>query len=290
MLSTTLLCIIPIIAMLYIPALLLNVALWWTRLLGYKVTIKRAAFLQLGGVEIKSKALEAGIGKICLKFHRPRFTAPYFLSISAVDLECKESYAHTSIERCTIRLLLFPIQLGFSAGPWIETHFDEFRVHVYGSKNTPEWLGKMRDNIVHAILAGETIRLNSLKTKLYLSKSMDVQTSETPGDGTLSKKQEYVDGHDDTVVHDSTDAKTDKQERDDVRVRGSASQWHIFNPKNRRIYSFDSVETELRRSWLESRGSLVLITEECRWTKVAWDHGSVWASTCSKTGPSISIW
>ncbi|KAF9056065.1 hypothetical protein BJ165DRAFT_1522016 [Panaeolus papilionaceus] len=280
-----------------IPALFLNIALLWTRLLGYKIQIKQAGFLRIGGIEITSKHRRASIREVFLQLHYPRYNAPYFLTLSVNNLESREPYADSSMRGLTIRLLLCPVQLGFTAGPWVECHFDRFRVRVLGSQNTPIWLGKMRDDIVHTILTGDTIRLNSLKTKTYISKSTSERSVDEQEDTIYVEKQEPVTADLDQHLTDTAEVKSHQQspggnkvEQDDVRVCGTASQWHIFNPKNVRVYSFDCVEADLRRSWSDDRGSMVMINKMCRWTKVAWAHETLWATGCSKTGPSLTLW
>ncbi|KAI0707615.1 hypothetical protein C8Q76DRAFT_859880 [Earliella scabrosa] len=46
-----------------------------------------------------------------------------------------------------------------------------------------------------------------------------------------------------------------------------ARQLHIHNTEGR-IYTFGSIDSQIRRDWTQNRGSLAMVAEECRWVHV----------------------
>lgn len=58
-----------------------------------------------------------------------------------------------------------------------------------------------------------------------------------------------------------------EQEQDEVRI-SSYARGFMTNNKEGRMYTFEAIDAQLRRSWTENRGSFVMIAKESRWMRV----------------------
>lgn len=66
------------------------------------------------------------------------------------------------------------------------------------------------------------------------------------------------------------------REVDELRTTISVSQLHLHNP-DARIYTFRTINAQLRRDWDSNRGSFVLVAEEGRWIRVHRPYQREWS-------------
>ncbi|KDR85505.1 hypothetical protein GALMADRAFT_365327 [Galerina marginata CBS 339.88] len=229
-------------------ALLVTCLFYLARFLGHDLRIRRINIFSLtaDGLSYSSSTRSIGIEKLGILFHRPRLQAPYWAIITAQNYELKDDASHVSLDQLQAKLWFFPVLFRFTGGPWIEATLDGFKIRIITSKNCPLWIERLRNNLIYTVLNGETIRLQSLKTKLFLS--------------TITAAEGY---NDEVYKPGFNEAET----QDEIRVQCTASQWYI-STWHGRMYSFGDLQAELRRSWVEDRGSFVMIAKESRWLKL----------------------
>ena len=216
--------------------------------LGYTLRIRRISWLALHGISFSSPGLSTTVRTLSLRLHIPRPSNPRWATISLSGITSRDSDCTVSLASATLSLWFFPVLFGFTAGPWVTTSLDGFSARVFSSKRIPRWVDLLRGNIIYTILDGDTIRLHNLKTKIFFS---GLTGSEEGYDGEVEKP-----------------GVRPGEEHDEIRVRLAASQWHIMNTRHR-MYNFGELEMELRRSWVDGRGSFVMISEGGRWVKLA---------------------
>ena len=134
----------------------------------------------------------------------------------------------------------FPVLFRHTAGPWITTTLDGLSVLIFSSERTPGWVTNLRNDILGAILDGETIRLHYIKTGVI----------QPPTVGGKRKSGPTLQPEDQTGL----------------QVMFVASKWHIV--KLGRMYAFGELELTFRRDWLRDRGSVVLSSKESQRTEV----------------------
>ena len=191
------------------------------------------------------------ISSSCVRvsLHIPRRSNPRWATLTVYDYEFKDSECHVSFTKVHVTFWFFPFLLRFTAGPLASVELHDFRLRVFSSKATPGWVEFLRRNLITTVLTGEMIRLDDFKTKVTFS----TITGATDGfSGPVEKPG---------VPHG--------EEQDEIRVSASWEQWHILNNWQGRMYTFGKLDAQLRKSWVEERGSFVMIAEECRWTKVS---------------------
>lgn len=229
-------------------AFLLATFLYFVRIFGCEFRVRRVRLCTLYDITYSSQKRSFSIKQIGVKLHRPRRDSPYWAIIAIDGLEYTDKKCQVSLQRCETKLWILPVLFRFTAGPWIAVTLRGFTVFVNSSRDNPWWVEGLRRNLLSTILNGETIRLNHSDTKVYLS-------SLTKSMGGYSDEVETSGLHED-------------EPPEELRVRSSLSQWHILSAWNSRMYTFDDLEAELRRSWVADRGSFVMIAKGCRWTKV----------------------
>lgn len=229
-------------------AFLLATFLYFVRIFGCEFRVRRVRLCTLYDITYSSQKRSFSIKQIGVKLHRPRRDSPYWAIIAIDGLEYTDKKCQVSLQRCETKLWILPVLFRFTAGPWIAVTLRGFTVFVNSSRANPWWVEGLRRNLLSTILNGETIRLNHSDTKVYLS-------SLTKSMGGYSDEVETSGLHED-------------EPPEELRVRSSLSQWHILSAWNSRMYTFDDLEAELRRSWVADRGSFVMIAKGCRWTKV----------------------
>lgn len=229
-------------------ALLVTIILYFSRFFGFIICLRKIRLRSLEDIWYSTEKRFLSVAKLGITLHLPCADSPYWAIITVDDLEYKDAGTHVSLHRGEAKLWVFPVLFRFTAGPWIAVTFDGFVVHVNKSWNSPWWVVGVRRNLMTTIVHGETIRLNHSDTKVYLN------ALTKPVDENTEKDERAGLGAD--------------EERDELRLRSSLSQWHILAPWHSRMYSFDDLQVEIRRNWAENRGSFVMIAKECRWTKV----------------------
>jgi len=227
-------------------ALLFTSAFFFLRRFGHVVTVCRMTLFTLQGLTYTTPTFSTSIDNLSLEWHWPRRKSPYWLIITCNKSDYKDAGCYISLDRGVVKMWFFPRYFRVTAGPWIEARLEGFTIHVTTSKRIPGYIDRLKKNIVHSVVNGETIRLHELKTKIIL------------GEAREDYPREDVDkaGVNEIEVHDK------------VRICMSTLQWHILAPWSSRMYSYDELVAELRRSWMADRGSLVLIAKDCRWTKI----------------------
>ncbi|KAF8167577.1 hypothetical protein B0H34DRAFT_645288 [Crassisporium funariophilum] len=229
-------------------ALLVTAAFYSLRVLGHTIRIGRIGFFSVHNLSYSSKTSNISVKYIGFSLHLPRPTDPYWATISLNGYEYEDHSCHVTLNSTLAKLWFFPVLFRYSSGPWVAATLDGFKIRVFASTDTPWWMEKIRTNVIETILNGDTIRLHDLKTRIFFSAL------------TASK-----DGYQGEVEKPGL-AKDEAQ--DELRLKCYASQWHIFNQKYR-IYTFGNLEADLRRSWVEDRGSFVVIATDTRWTKLS---------------------
>ena len=231
-------------------AFLLAIFVFFVCLYGRSFRIHRVRLGAVYNVSYSSWTRSFSIKQISIKLHCPRRDSPYWAIIAIDELEYTDTECQVSLQRCEAKLWIFPVLFRFTAGPWIAVTLRDFTVLVNSSTANPWWVAALRRNLLSTILSGETIRLAHSDTKLFLS--------------SLTKSvSAYLE-----KVEASGLREDDSEPPEELRVRSALSQWHILLARNSRMYTFDDLKAELRRSWVGNRGSFVMIAEGCRWTKV----------------------
>jgi hypothetical protein len=186
--------------------------------------------------------ISLSIQKIVLSFYIPSKSSARWLSISASGIEFKDSHHHLSLAQKHTDFLFFPLVYKHSAGPLLNVDLDDFRVIIYTSEFTPAWIEKMRNNLTCAVVIGETIQLDDMKTEMNLDTNIADRGQETDG-----------------------------KEKSESRVSIHAENWFIVQELIERMYSFGKLDMQLRRNWAPRPGGggvLAIIASSCRWIKL----------------------
>ncbi|KAL0951922.1 hypothetical protein HGRIS_008576 [Hohenbuehelia grisea] len=197
--------------------------------------------------------------RVQVQFHIPRLHNPRWATFTASKCEYKDAGCHVSLAELRATCWVFPHLLRFTGGSLVSVDLDDFRLRVYTSRDTPGWVEALRRNLISTFLMGEYLRLDDLSTKVLFTTIAGAPSYDAP-----VEKPGYVRG----------------EEQDEVRVSLAASNWHIRG-WNSRMYLFGKLDAQLRRNWVEDRGSFVLIAEECRWMRVKLEgerrkHSFIW--------------
>lgn len=220
-------------------------------LLGHALTIGSIHPTSLRHVRyIRAKLYSISVSSIRLVLHFPSPREPYWAKLIAQGYHYQDSKCAVSSSKIEGTLWFFPMLFRFTAGPLITLKFDDFRLQVYESEYTPRWVRQLRDNLIYTAINEETVRLHQFKPRFVLSGLMGMSGS--------------IKGSDEI---DIPGLEADR-EIDDVKIQGKAKQWHIHNVQNNRMYTFDAIEMELRESWVDGRGTLVMIAHDSKWTKL----------------------
>lgn len=220
---------------------------------GHSIRISGIGLLSLHGVRYSNRQRDVSIeiSRLHFSFHVPRPMNPRWGTFTADRYEQKDPGCHFSLHKVEAVLWFFPVLFRFSGGPWMDVTLDDFKLRVWTSTNTPNWVQRMRRNLVSAILTGEILRFDSFKSGIAMSS----MTSTGVADGQDSSAPPEKPG----VIRPDYE--------DDVRVSGTVDGYQCINWQ-KRIYSFGHLAVQLRRSWVDERGSFVMIAEKCRWTQV----------------------
>lgn len=228
-------------------------ALTLSKPFGHSFRFSGIGLLSIHGLRYTNRKADVSISISRLKFafHIPHSSNPRWGTFTANNYEQIDTGCHFSLRKVEVALWFFPVLFRFSQGPLLDVTLDDFKLRVWTSTNTPGWVQRMRRNLVSAVLEGEILRCDNFGTSVAMSS----MTATAVTDGQDSSAPPQMPG----VAHPETE--------DDIRVTAHVDSCEIVNWQ-KRIYSLGIITVQLRRSWVDHRGSYVMIAEECRWTKV----------------------
>ncbi|KAF8203964.1 hypothetical protein BJ912DRAFT_1090964 [Pholiota molesta] len=257
-------------------SLLVAVSLYIPRSFGHRLRIRRISIRCLQNISYSSQKRSLDIKSIRVTFHWPRRLSPFWAIVTADDFNYADEECDVALKRLEAKFWIFPVFFRFTAGPWIDTTLDGLKIHVRSSNTTPWWITDIRNNLLSTVLIGETIRLHNLTTKIYLGSSpaqLPINDSDIEDEEPNEEEPNEEEPNEDSEESNEEDKTEDPPieegtNSNELRARGAASQWQMVSPWNSRIYSFDHLEAELRRSWTEESGSFSMIAMNSRWIKV----------------------
>ena len=245
--------------------------------------------------------------RLVLRFHWPTKFCPRWLTFRTKDVLYRSSTADISAGDLSVTLWFFPFLFGQTAGPWINVGIDDFRIRVFGSHATPKYIKLLRQNLVGTVLGGKILKLDDFGTSVRCSgftesavesevdpdadgknEHREKVPSTVPQDGPYHEKLGDPDGAADESIagenggfKDSSRKVPEKRsaeavpyinrEQDEVRISAYARGLMMDNTEGR-VYTFGSVDAQLRRNWVANRGNFVMIAKESRWVRVPFSH------------------
>ncbi|KAF5352662.1 hypothetical protein D9756_006132 [Leucocoprinus leucothites] len=223
-------------------------------LCGYVLTI--GSISPAGSLEnvrfVRAKLYTISASSVHFILHLPNSKEPYWAKLYATDYHYQDIRCGVAITKIEITLWFFPMLFRFTAGPLITLKFDNFRLQVYNSQYTPIWVRQLRDNLIYTAINEETVRIHQFKPRFVFSGLIGMTgCGLDPDEARVERPGFAVD-----------------QELDEVKIQGTAQQWHIHNARNNRMYTYGVLEAEMRESWVEGRESLVIIAHNSKWTKL----------------------
>ncbi|KAL4250267.1 hypothetical protein ABKN59_003135 [Abortiporus biennis] len=242
---------------------------------------------------------------IYLKFHFPTPSLPRWITFTSKSIFYQSSTSDISCSNLSVTCWIFPKLFRHTAGPWTNCEIDGLCIRIKKSKETPYFIRKLRENLVGAIVKGDIYRVDDFGTKIQFC-GMNEDEDETVSTGNDSAhhgecSMDYPTTNDSGEVKDdcigttegtfsiapnnspspniqpdlqSTPSSLKRSQDDEMRISAFARGIQLYN-KEGRIYSFGSVDAQLRRNWVEERGTFVMIAKECRWISVHWPHERV---------------
>ncbi|KAF9469544.1 hypothetical protein BDZ94DRAFT_1125316, partial [Collybia nuda] len=222
---------------------------------------------------------------ILITWHLPRLSNPTILLLTLFNYDYADVEHRVALTKVKVVISLFPVLTRVSAGPFLAVTLDDFRVRVFSSERTPQWIQRLRGNLVYTVLNGDTFCLDDLETNVVLStiggraisdddtdearQATDVPKSFQNGSGDSSNT------YNDVLVKGAPSEEGQRQPSkgvgEEAIVSMNSSRWHIRNFKYRQ-YLFGTLAAQLRRSWDGERGSFVLIAKESRWVQAPRPH------------------
>ncbi|KAI8980603.1 hypothetical protein BD414DRAFT_523724 [Trametes punicea] len=249
----------------------------------------------------KSYSLKFISSSVTWTLHRPRRDDPRWLTVTLHDIVYTSSTGDISTTKLEAILWFFPVFFRFTASPWANVTIDGLRIKVQKSTATPYWIQRLRENLVSAFLMGDFLRADIFRTTLRVaglsehqedkpdshtdprSKLAPEEPDSDPSDtdepcGCCSSNGRFSSNGYTTYAHqEEADALADADkyktrplralDDDELRFSLLARGIHISN-KEGRIYTFGRIDSQVRRNWVQDRGSFAMIAEECRWIRV----------------------
>lgn len=218
------------------------------------------------------KVLNCFIRSVQVRFHLPTPSLPRWFTLVSEGITYFSGTGSVSIETFSFTLWIFPVLFRHTAGPWVDVKIDGLKIQIPDGRTTPYFIQRLRTNLVNTLLRGETTRLDDFGTKL----SFSGLTENTAGPEANDDNHPHLT----TVTNDCKRSQTTtpglrapshSQSKDELRISSYLHGFHIHNTEGR-IYTFGEVEAQLRRNWVENRGSFVLVAEESRWVRVHWPY------------------
>lgn len=131
------------------------------RFYGHQLYVRRVGFLTLYGVHYSYKRdFSATAKRVAFRFRLPRPSDPRWGVFETDYYDQADSLCRASIEHVRIDLWLFPVSFRFTAGPLCTVRLDGFCIRVYSSQKYPDWIAKLRRNLVGTILQGQLLRVD----------------------------------------------------------------------------------------------------------------------------------
>ncbi|EFI28720.1 hypothetical protein CC1G_13746 [Coprinopsis cinerea okayama7 len=262
---------------------LLDILLFFVGLSGHVVRISRIDLWRpaIKGITYSRHrkgyhAMEVSVGSVTFQPHLPRPSAPYFGTIIIDDVSVNQIPQYSGrIQQVKAILWLLPTLFRFTAGPIVTAEVHDFLIDVTESRMEPSWLRAIRLNLVETILRGETLRVNEVKSKVWLwepatgprktriqkgeeeaeeglkEEGVGEESEEEPPDKEESSEATPSDGDDEEDGNDFINEKVEFKDTDDTetRARISAFQAMLHNFRNNRMYSMGRIDTEIKRPW-----------------------------------------
>ncbi|TFK42059.1 hypothetical protein BDQ12DRAFT_710376 [Crucibulum laeve] len=239
------------------------------RIFGHVLRISTIRLFSIQGLSYTSPKTTS-ISINCIKFtpHLPRPSAPHFGTLYVENFEYKDPNVHYSCGTLEVALWFFPVVFRRSNEPIAFSKVDDFRLRVFKSASEPWWIARLRNNVVSTFLNGETTRLHDLKTRIYFNSLTGI--TGTKGDSLTGEVEKP--------------GLKPGEEQDEARVKASIEEWQICNLQEQ-MYTFGKLDVEVRRSWVEERGTMVMIAENCRLNKLPsftqrqatwWQRNMIW--------------
>uniref|UniRef100_A0A0W0G8B0 Uncharacterized protein n=1 Tax=Moniliophthora roreri TaxID=221103 RepID=A0A0W0G8B0_MONRR len=212
----------------------------------------------------RDAALSLSLSSFYITFHVPRRDNPRWATVSLHQCSLKDKKHYVTIHRIHVTLWLFPSLSGYPPArrtiAFVELH--DFRIQVYSSKNTPRWVEQLRRDLLYTMLNEDTRRLDNADLKLELRTA---RSASFRFDGDSNSD---VDGEAPRSTGHIAEPSSSGELNDEAKVTFFADHWHTYNHINSRLYEFGRIDAQLRRSWAGEEGTFVLVSQECRWTRV----------------------
>jgi hypothetical protein len=164
--------------------------------------------------------------RIRIKLHLPRPSDPRWASIIAHNYKHQSKKCTLAIARVDATLWVFPHLLRVTGGPWVSVELADCDLLVFTSRATPTWVERIRTNLVKTVLRGHQLRLHTIRVSIV------------PG----------------IIIGQNVD-------EEEFKVIVSLDNYHVRSWQGR-VYSFGRLDGCWSKSWVDGRGSLVIITQE----------------------------
>jgi len=216
--------------------------------------------------------------RISIAPHLPTTASPYWLIVTADNIFYSSDRCDASINKLSTICWFFPRLFRQTAGPMVNTELDNFRIRVRRSTEIPSYVQTLRANLVGALLNGEILRVDDFVTTLRFG-GLTERPSDTNGSADPLQDDSPCDqGGSGSELSLSESTTNPSGSQDEIRVSASAHGLHLNNREGR-YYSFETIDTQLRRNWTADRGTFVMVASECRWVKVPWAYERVAGSS-----------
>lgn len=237
-----------------------------------RVSIGRISLSQLTLYDVKYAGTLYG-GKyhpefsVCsthFQFHLLAPSLPRWLTMVSEGIVYTSETGDVSVDRSSVTLWIFPVLFKQTAGPWVNINMEGVKIRIPNGKSTPHFVKQLRKNLVGTLVCGEIYRVDNFGTKIIFAGLTDRDA------GAGNDNQ-----HDDNKRHQETSSdihtSSRSQTKDELRISSFLRGLHLHNTEGR-IYTFGEVDAQLRRNWIESRGSFVMVAKESRWLRVHWPY------------------
>ena len=139
--------------------------------------------------------------------------------------------------KCYVSIAKVQGLLKATSGPWVSAELSDFRLRVFTSSDTPEWVERLRKNLIPTILLGEQLCLHNIKVGVVFGNHVML-----------------------TKVENNTGLSETAEDDDKIRLSVALEDYSVQNGQTR-LYSFGKLDGLLMKRWRDGQGSLVLIAE-----------------------------
>lgn len=250
----------------YCVSFLFNIAFFGHIFHVGKIRLYRGAFVFHNCEYAKPGGTHVTIPRLEFIPHLPRRSFPCWGDLKVYDYEYTDHDHHVTIGTVNVALWLFPVLSRVASGPWLTIRLGDFRILVYTSERTPDWIVQLRRNIFDTICCGEIIRLDALKLRTTFSKPNPVaDIDEDEAECFCGDEKE---DEDDTLDLEGKVPEVQlEQPPTEGVIDGHAIGWHMVNSK-RRMYVFRDVVAQARRDIDGDGGSFRMPIKDCSWIKM----------------------